>query len=153
MDGKALMIPNGATLPAVCLKCASQQNLESRAQKFSFVPVWARFFGPLIQVLVMKKSAFVLPICTPCHSTWKKWNLYAFLGSLPGIALVMLGAVIGDDVGGGMCGFGMLVFLGGLITALVIRMRHVVIASKIDKTHTWLTRLHPEAMRIASMGG
>ncbi len=150
VEGAALVVANGSPLPDACVKCASKQQLESRHQKFSYVPPWARLFGPLIQLMVMKKSVFVLPICAPCLGLWKKWNLRAFLSVLPGIALVVIGAAVGDDVGGILAIVGGLACLAGLFTALLLRVRHIVAATRVDKTHTWLTRLHPEVMRAAT---
>src|SRR5512138_1827738 len=75
MEGDALRTANGTQLPDVCLKCGVRHDLERRHQKFAFVPVWARFFGPLFQVIFMKRSEFYLPLCRSCHAQWKKWNV------------------------------------------------------------------------------
>jgi hypothetical protein len=148
IDGKAVVLPNGAPLPAICLKCAANSGLQARKVNFSFVPTWARFFGPLIQVIVMKKSKFELPLCQPCTAQWKRWNLFAWLAAIPGMLLAAIGAAMSD--GGLVIAIGVVAMLIPLVTVLVLRKRHVVIASKIDKTHTWLTGLHAEAMRATA---
>jgi hypothetical protein len=155
IEGGALVVPNGAALPHVCVKCGTQQPLEFRNQKFSFVPVWARFFGPLIQLIVMKKSAFSLPVCPGCHKQWKKWNLYAGVFSwLPSVVLFIVGGALGaaDQEGAAAICYvlGTVVFLVLLIVLLALRLKYVVTATRIDKTHSWLSRMHPEALRAAT---
>jgi hypothetical protein len=110
--------------------------------------MWARFFGPLFQLMFMKKSEFYLPICGACNAQWKKWNLIAWASWLPGVLLFMLGSAIGDDVGGIILLFGMLALFAGLITALVLRLRHVVAVTKIDAASSWMTRIHPTALQV-----
>ncbi len=150
LDGNALVLPNGAALPSVCSKCATGAGLRPRNVKFSFVPAWARFFGPLIQVIVMKKSRFDVPLCEPCNAEWKKWNLFAWLAILPGLGLLGTSALLEDP--GILATVSFVVMLVALVTVLVLRKRRVVVATKIDKTHTWMTGLHDEMKRLA-VGG
>lgn len=147
IEGDALVMPNGAPLPPVCLKCAARGPLESRHAKFSFVPPWARILGPLIQLIVMKRSKFDLPLCAPCNSRWRTWTLYSALSMLPGFAFIGIG--MATDVSA-LYVVGFVVLLAALVTVLLIRKRHIVFPSKIDKTHTWLKGAHPEAMRAAA---
>lgn len=148
MDGDALVVPNGAPFTQVCLKCGTTHALEGRRQKYMYVPMWARFFGPLIQVIFRKTSEFYLPICNACNATWKKWNLIAGVSWIPGLLLMFLGMAISDDAGGMLALVGTLGLLVGLVVALVMRLKYVVAATKIDKESTWLTRIHPVAIQM-----
>jgi hypothetical protein len=147
MDGDALRTANGTQLPDVCLKCGVRHDLERRHQKFAFVPVWARFFGPLFQVIFMKRSEFYLPICRSCHSNWKKWNLIAGVTWLPFLLFMFLGIAIGDEIGAALSGLGLLGCFAALIVTLILRVKHIVVAKKIDGTHSWLTKIHPAALQ------
>ncbi len=147
MDGDALRTANGTQLPDVCLKCGVRHDLERRHQKFAFVPVWARFFGPLFQIIFMKRSEFYLPLCRGCHAQWKKWNLIAGLTWLPFLLFMFMGMAIGDAIGGGIATIGFLGMITTLIVTLILRLKYIVVAKKIDGTHSWLTKIHPAALQ------
>ncbi len=146
MDGDALVVPNGAAFTQVCLKCGTTRALENRHQKYMYVPMWARFFGPLIQLIFRKTSEFYLPVCNACNATWKKWNVIAGVSSIPGLLIMLMGLAIGDDDGGMIALVGAGVLLVALVIALVMRLKYVVGARKIDQDRTWLTRIHPTAL-------
>lgn len=147
-EGDALVLANGQMLPEVCLKCGVRHGIERRHQKYMFVPMWARFFGPLIQMIFAKRSEFYLPLCAQCNGAWKKWNIITAVSWLPGLLFMFLGMAIGDDIGGALAGIGFLVMLVGLIVALIIRLKYVVAVSKIDSTHSWMTKLNPTALQF-----
>jgi hypothetical protein len=147
MEGDALRTANGAQLPDVCLKCGVRHDLERRHQKFAFVPVWARFLGPLFQVIFMKRSEFYLPICRSCHAQWKKWNLIAGVSWLPFLLFMFLGIAIGDSAGGALATLGFLGMLVALMVTLILRMKYIVGVKKIDATHSWLIKIHPAALQ------
>lgn len=151
VEGNLLVAANGSGLPAVCLKCGSTHGIGWRDQKFRWVPRWAVLFGALIQAMVAKRSRFNVPLCPPCTARWKKWNLLAWLSWLPGVGLLLIGAVLSgvgaDGAGGVAMMLGFLVVLAGLITALALRARAVVYPTRIDKTHTWLRGVHPNALQ------
>jgi hypothetical protein len=144
-DG-ALVMPNGGALPPVCLKCGATNDLAWRKVKFSYVPPWARFLGAIIQVFVIKRSRFLLPLCRACNQGWRKWNLLVGFSWVPGVALGLLGAgvgtIVGDSNGVGLAvGFmvaGAVAILVLLITAAVLRGKRVLAGAPIDKTHTWI---------------
>jgi hypothetical protein len=144
MEGELLVVTNGAQFPPVCLRCGATQPIEWRDQRFTYIPPWARFFGVLIQAIVTKRSRFNLPLCSPCNAQWKKFNLILGLSWIPGalffvLAGVLAGAdVVEEDVTAILFLVGLVVFLGGLITAAVLRARKVVQATKIDKESTWM---------------
>jgi hypothetical protein len=142
IEGQLLVVANGAQLPPVCLCCGATQPIEWRDQKFMYVPVWARFFGALIQVLVAKRSRFNLPLCAACNGEWRKWNIISALSWIPGLLLIFVGVACAsadlDSLGGVLGVVGCLVLLVGLLTALILRRRRLIRATKIDKTHTWL---------------
>lgn len=154
VDGKNLVVANGSTFPAVCLKCGTMHAVGWRDQKFQYVPRWAVLFAFWIQMLVAKRSRFQLPLCQPCGARWKKWNLMAGLSWLPGAGIWLLGGIASgagaDDAGGVLFLVGTLVLLAGLVTALVLRNRHIIAPAKIDKTHSWLRGVHPTAMQAAT---
>jgi hypothetical protein len=157
VEGQLLVVANGAQLPPICLRCAATQSIEMRDQKFMYVPPWARLFGALIQLLVAKRSRFNLPLCHACNSQWKKWNLIAGLSWLPGLLLVVLGGVCSgadlEGLGAALLVIGSLALLGALITALVMRGRRMITATKIDKTHTWLKGVALPAQQAIVSGG
>jgi hypothetical protein len=159
IEGQLLVVANGAQLPPICMRCAATQAIEMRDQKFMYVPPWARLFGALIQLLVAKRSRFNLPLCHACNGQWKKWNLIAGLSWLPGLLLVLLGAVCSgagadlEGLGAALLVIGALALLGGLITALVMRGRRMITATKIDKTHTWMKGVALPAQQAIVDGG
>lgn len=147
-EGDALVLQNGQTLPDVCLKCGVRHGIERRHQKYMFVPVWARFFGPLIQMMFAKRSEFYLPLCAACHSQWKKWNIISALSWIPGLVFMFLGIAVGDDIGGILAAFGFFAMFIGLIVTLIIRLKYVVAVNKIDATHSWMTKINPTALQF-----
>lgn len=148
VEGAALVVPNGAPLPDVCLKCGTRHGIERRRQRFVFIPMWARFFGPLLMAIFQKRSEFQLPLCHACHAQWKKWNLIAGVSWLPGFLIVILGIAVGDDVGGAIAGLGFLPMLVVPIVMLILRLKRIVAVSKIDGTHSWLTKIHGGALQV-----
>jgi hypothetical protein len=161
IEGTVLVVPNGAPFPHVCLKCATTQALEWRDQKYSYVPPWARLFGALIQVFVMKRSRFQLPICQSCHRVWKKWNLMMWLVIAPTLFVWFLAVVaavaIDGDTGASVAGIlgviGGLVFVAGLIVVAIFRKKWVVSAIRIDKQFSWLSGVHANALAVVAGGG
>lgn len=89
-----------------------------------------------------------MPICGTCNAQWKKWNWIAALSWVPGLLFWMLGVTVGGDVGGVIVLFGLLAVLGALITTLVMRSSRIVVANKIDATHSWLGKIHPTALQF-----
>ena len=158
VEGASLVVPNGATFPAVCLKCGNQQGIEWRNQRYTWIPPWARFFGWLIQMLVAKRSRFQLPLCQPCHSQWKKWNLFLWLSFLPLFLFIFIGAAIagatedGGAIAGILITLGVVGFIVGLIVAIVFRNKKAVTAIRIDKQFSWLRGIHPNVMQMVAMG-
>ena len=154
-EGALLVVPNGAPLPPICLKCAATQPIEWRAQKFSWVPPWARMFGALIQVFVVKRSRLNIPLCAACNRRWKMWTLLAALAWLPGVFLLVVGGALSsmdlDDFGAVVAVLGGLLLVG-FIVVIVLRQKRIIGAAKIDKTHTWLRGVHAQALQ-ATTGG
>jgi hypothetical protein len=101
-----------------------------------------------------KKSSFQIPLCEQHLASWKKWNLIAALSAIPGILLLVVGgAVMGSDSDAGSVVFllGMAVLLIGLIGGLIVRGRKVVMPTKIDKTHSWLSGVHPSVLQFVAV--
>jgi hypothetical protein len=156
LDADALVVPNGAAFPAVCVKCGARHGLGHRSVKFKFVPGWARLFGPLIQLIVRKTSTFELPICPACNGRWRKWNAFVWLSWAPtAILLGVCAAVAAADSYGAAVAVGtlaVLVFPVLWIIAMVVRRGARVGVRRIDAAHSWLVRVHPEAVRAACGG-
>lgn len=150
VEGKLLVAANGSTLPAMCLKCGGHPT-HWRAQKYQYTPPMAIFFLGWLGILIFnKRSSFQVPLCDAHLAEWKKWNLIAGLSWLPGIVLSVLGGAIGDDVGAVILMIGFFLFFVGLIGALIVRSRKIVMPTKIDKTHSWLRGVHPSVLQAVS---
>ena len=143
LEGETLVVANGASFPQVCVKCGTTHGLGKRSHKFAYVPTWARFFGPLIQRIFTKNSQFELPICSSCDGQWKKWNLIVGVSWLPGFLFTFLGPAVFQS--GAMALVGMLMLIGGLVTASILRRKHNLDVDKIDTSHSWIVRVHPSA--------
>jgi hypothetical protein len=136
-------------------------RVEWRDQKYTYVPPWARLFGALIQVFVMKRSRFQVPVCQPCHQRWKKANLLLWLALLGGIVLWIFAGVgagvAGDDAGAAIGvtfgALGFIVFFGGIIAYAIVRQKRAVSAIRIDTQFTWLTGVHESAIPVLVGGG
>jgi hypothetical protein len=156
VDGEHFVVANGSHLPALCVKCGSNGPLETRKMVFTYVPPWARLFGALIMLAVQKKSTFLLPICRPCNGVWRKWNFFAFLGLvLPmlAIGLVMLVLVVALNLDPGVLFVAVPAGLIGMIVVFLLRKKHVVLSTKVDKVETWLRGVHEHHVRMAVMQG
>ncbi|HEY1693427.1 MAG TPA: hypothetical protein VGG39_14770 [Polyangiaceae bacterium] len=152
VEGKLLVAANGSALPAMCLKCGGHPT-HWRAQKYQYTPPMAIFFLGWLGILIFnKRSSFQVPLCEPHQAEWKKWNLYAGLSWLPGVVLSILGGIIGGDAGAVILLLGFVLFLGGLVTALIIRSRKIVMPTKIDKTHSWLRGIHANVLQAVATG-
>jgi hypothetical protein len=152
IEGDALVVPNGAALPPVCVKCGARHGLGHRSTRFKFVPTWARFFGPLVQLIARKTSYFELPICNTCNSRWRKWNAFVWLSWVPTVLLLGVtagvSAVDTEGTATGAVGALALVVLPVVwIVAMVLRRGARVGVRRIDATHSWLVRVHADAMR------
>ena len=151
VQGKLLVAANGSALPAMCLKCGGPAQ-HWRAQRYQYTPPWAFFFFGWLGILIFsKRSSFQVPVCLEHQATWRKWNLIAGLSWRPGIVLFIAGAAIGDDAGGVMLLVGTGLLFVGLIAALIVRSRKIVMPSKIDKTHSWLRGVHPTVLNAVAM--
>jgi hypothetical protein len=151
IEGQLLVVANGGTFPPVCLRCGATHPIEWRDQKFMYVPALARLLGALIQLMVAKRSRFNLPLCQACNAEWKKWNLFLGLSWLPGLFLIVVAGGVASALGGDAAVvvflLGLAVLLGGILTAAVIRSRRTIVATKIDKTSTWLKGVAMQAQQ------
>jgi hypothetical protein len=152
VEGPLLVAANGAGLPAMCLKCGGPPH-QWKAQKYMYVPAWARMMGWLGVLIFSKKASFQLPLCNDHRAEWKKWNLIAWLAIVPPFLLWIIAmAAIGMDSDAGPILFfaGLLMLLADLITVVMLRNKKIVTASKIDKTHAWLKGVHPTVLQFVS---
>ncbi len=156
VDGKAQVAANGSTLPAMCMKCG-QQPTHWRQQAYQYTPPWAFFVLGWIGLLIFsKRSSFQVPLCEEHRATWKTWNLIAGVSWIPGVLFWILGAMVADSDGGigaALLLVGTLLFFVGLFTALILRSRKIVTATRIDKVQTWLRGVHPVVLQSVSSQG
>jgi hypothetical protein len=160
MEGDTLVMPNGATFPAVCVKCGTTQPIEWRNQRFVFTPVWAWYFlGWIGYFIFTKRSSFSIPLCPPCHSTWKKSIIPILLSIAVLFGSIMLAGVVagamedGGTIVGIMFMVGLVAFVALLIYGIVVRSKRTVVARKIDNTYSWLRGIHPTALQAIVGGG
>jgi hypothetical protein len=159
MEGQTLVAANGSTFPPVCVKCGTVQGIEWRNQKFVFTPFWAWYFMGWIGYLIFtKRSRFAIPVCQPCHSQWKKWNLFLGLSFVPLILFWVIGFAVAAavDDGAGIAGImftvGILAFIAFFIVAIILRNKKAVSARRIDATYSWLVGVHPTALQAIMTG-
>jgi hypothetical protein len=150
VEGTLLVVANGSPLPAMCLKCGAPPT-HWKPQKYQFTPAWARMLGWLGYIVFSKKSNFQIPLCEPHRAEWKKWNLVAGLSLIPGLLVwgIVTAAVGLDSDAGGVVFFGgMILFIVELLVVLLLRAKKIVMATKIDKTHSWLRGIHPSVLQF-----
>jgi hypothetical protein len=150
-DGAHVVIPSGAPLPPVCVKCGVQHDLQLRNQKFQWIPMYGRFFGLLGMLLTRRTGALQLPICAACNQRWSQAG-WAMAGAVVGGILltvlfpIVLGAISPDVAGFGFM-LGVLALLGLVLgVALgVVKPRQVQV-HRIEKDgRIYLTGFHPNA--------
>ncbi|HEY6464018.1 MAG TPA: hypothetical protein VIY73_27800 [Polyangiaceae bacterium] len=150
VEGKLLVAENGSPLPAMCLKCGRHPT-HWRAHTFRYTPPMAVFFLGWLGILIFRKrSTFRVPLCDAHLASWKKWNLCAGLSWLPGLLLVVLGAVVGGEARVALIVVGLYAITILLIAAFVVRARRIVTAQKIDDTNSWLAGVHPSVLAAVS---
>jgi hypothetical protein len=152
VEGKLLVAENGSALPAMCLKCGGQPT-HWRAQRYQYTPPMAIFFLGWLGILIFnKKSNFQVPLCEQHRADWRKWNVIAGLSWIPGVLFWILGAALADQgaIGGVLLLLGTIFFFVGLIGALIVRSRIIVMPTKIDKTHSWLRGVHANVLAAVS---
>jgi hypothetical protein len=150
-DGANVVVPNGAPLPPVCVKCGVQHDLQLRNQKFQWIPMYGRFFGLLGMLLTRRSGALQLPICAVCNQRWSQAG-WAMLGAvLGGVVLLILVPLLLGAISADMAGFGFLfgvVAMVGLILGVgfgMVRPRQLQ-AQKIEKDgRIYLAGVHPNA--------
>jgi hypothetical protein len=159
IEGNTLVVANGMTFPPVCMKCGNTQGIEWHNQKFVFTPFWAWYvLGWIGYLIFTKRSRFAIPVCQPCHSQWKKWNLFLALSFLPLVLLGALSAAIASSVddSGAIAGItftvGILAFIVALVVVAILRAKKAVLARKIDASFTWLRGIHPSVMQMIASG-
>jgi hypothetical protein len=150
--GPILIVGNGYQFPPLCVKCGTTDALEARRQLFVYAPAWARLFGAFMIVMVQKKSRFVLPICAPCQTAWRRWNALAVLSLFAPLGLLAAsGSVLSSRTvpGGAVTSFLLAIPFGILAWAGVLRGRteRVVTATRIDREETWLRGVHEAARK------
>jgi hypothetical protein len=125
-----------------------------RAQRYQYTPPAAVFFLGWLGILIFnKKSSFQVPLCEAHRVEWKKWNLLAGLSWIPGVLLLIAGGAVGTvsaDAAAVLALLGAVVLFVGLIGALILRSRKIVMPTRIDKTHSWLRGVSPVVLQAVA---
>jgi hypothetical protein len=152
--GQHIIIPSGAQLPPVCVKCGSTDSINLRQMNYTWIPLHGRFFGIIGYLIFMRKAALALPLCPTCNSRWGQatWITIGavFGGLLLWFGFAALGGAIGEG-GGASIGMllGMVAFFGLLLGAIFGVQRPRTLALKeIEKDQRiWLSGFHENAAR------
>jgi hypothetical protein len=165
LDGTNLVLSTTASLPPVCVKCATADGVTRRHQKFRFTPPWVIALlmvctlGAVIAMAVTTKRAELsLPICEPCNTRWgsAKWAFGLSIGGLI-VAGALLG-VMSDTSGPSVILFGLVVLaiVAVVVVGITITKPRTLQVKKIDKEMITLIGVHPNAaetiVRSASGG-
>lgn len=159
IEGDLLVVPNGESLPPVCLKCGIRDDIRYRRQTFYWAPPWSYALVPLLCVIgaavvaiLQKKADFALPLCAACDRRWTLWT-FASVGialmALPiylGVTTLPRGLTARGFLYVGLASFGAWLSLGSAFTWA--RRRALIAPRRIDNVETWLSGVHRQAMRV-----
>ena len=150
------MVPNGARLPDVCLKCGSHVLVGRRRHRFTWAPAWTYLafvvglIGALLVFRFQKKSSFEIPLCPACATRWDHANLALTGGALAILPYVSVIATASDslssDAARALFSFGLAAWVGVFTTLATRRAQAIVSAARIDAGYTHLEGLHPAAV-------
>jgi len=155
LEGKAVVVPKGAYLPNLCVKCATAEGLTRKNHKFAWTPVWARVMiafctiGGIVAILVTtKRAALELPFCAPCLKRLSNARWLAAAAAIVTV-LIFLGVFLVPDQLAWLPAVLALVGLIGLIVVLaaVVRPRGVQ-CNKIDATSISLLGIDPRTTQV-----
>ena len=157
LRGDVLVVQKDAALPAVCMKCGTQENIVRRQGKFSWTPAWARLLvlvctiGALVAILLTtKRGQLSMPLCASCNARWSG-AIGALIGGV--VALVFgvfaLGAFDEPAFGAVLFFVILAAFVGVMVGVVKPRILQV---HKIDDHVIELKGVHPEASRIFTGG-
>ena len=151
--GDVLVVEKNADLPAVCMKCGTQENIVRRQAKFSWTPVWARFLvlvcmiGAVVAILLTtKRGQLSLPLCARCNGRWSG-AIAALVGSIVALLVSVFGVGAFDEpaIGAALCCLvlvGFVVILAGVVKPRTLQVQ------KIDDHVIELKGVHPIACRV-----
>jgi hypothetical protein len=154
-----LVVPNDSKLPDICLKCGAHAPLEWVPRRFYYRPWWARaagatVIGLVVTLLATRRSRPELPFCSTCNAARKRRDVIGWLSWIPGVALMVTGAVVAGcgsaRTGAFLMLGGMVVFFLFLIVAALIGTAGEIRMAKIEEGHTWLVGVVPQAMSLAA---
>lgn len=167
-SGDALIVPKGAMLPQLCVKCARREGLMVRNESFSWAPPWLFVFfmfgaigaiiGAVVYASTRKTGSLALPMCPACNTTWDKGrrNIILMAVGIPilTIALSIVAGAVDED----LIGFPILLgMLGWLIAPLVyhfaVHRKRSVWSKRVDDTSIHVVGFHPEAAHAACSSG
>lgn len=148
-SGQILVVAHNSNLPGKCIKCNESLKLKRKRLNLAWISPWyyiLLFFALLLFVIValilQKKMQVELCLCSAHRSKRRNAILVGWLGTLGGIALIVVGAAA-DNGGtpyaiiGGLVLFWVTLFYG------VLRSR-IVWPQRIDKTYAWLKGASPQ---------
>jgi hypothetical protein len=151
--GKKVAFPRNMRFPSICIKCGVRDPspLVRRMKNYAFVPWHGRLFGVIGAALTQRKATVDLPLCSRCDArerTGTRALWIAVATPFIGTGLIVTGAF--GDVGF-LTVLGVLLFLGGLLGALVVFLavslpRQLPVAVMIDDAEVTLSGIHPQAV-------
>lgn len=145
-EGDVLVVPFGATIPDVCLRCGAVDDLVKRRASFQWTPAWARVLlvlcalpGLVAFLVTTKRAALDVPLCAPCDARWTTAR-----NAIVGAVVLLVGGVLGvkilEDATIALVG------LVALVGAALFARTRMLGARRIDDTRILLERVAPAAM-------
>jgi len=152
-EGETLFTSPEATLPLVCAKCGTREDVEHVALKAQWTPMWARLtiiLSPLVYLIVFfivrKRCKVQVGLCGT-HRTQRLIGLVGGIGLiLAGLAGMFLGVFLDmhELVPIGMVG-GLVVMIVGLVLAVVLAMPLKIV--RVTKEYAEFKGAHGELLR------
>ena len=135
-DGKTLIIPRGASLPASCVKCG-QPAQTPWVKKFAWHTPWLYFLiifpglliYAIVAMIVQKKIELKIPLCDFHHAERKRWMIIGticIVGCIP-VGMIVSMALNFDAWVGWLVGFVMLI-----ASVVFFGMSSLIKPTKID---------------------
>ncbi len=155
--GNTLVLPSGAPLPAICMKCGARDNLERREQRYSYAPRWIFFLfifgllgivlGGVLVAVMSKRGNLSIPLCRTCAARWRSGflaNVLGIVGLFVGIILSVVFFAADVPV------LGLLMLLAAIAAPITIAFAvfrpRIIRCNKIQDMLMTLDGFHPDAL-------
>ncbi len=150
VEGDLLAVQKGASLPDVCIQCASPAIAHRRTQRFVWNPPWVIFMylvspilGVIVALFVQKKGQLVLPWCASCDARRRAGVAIGIVSVIAVVAGIVAGiALLGDDeplIGGVLLIVGLVI----LVVAAITNQKRFVRSKRVDDATIWLVKIDP----------